>query len=63
MAQHRNNKTGSLYEVLGLVVDSNNASRGSAEAEILYRPAKPADAVFYRRKVSEFKETFTQVPE
>ena len=63
MAKHRNNKTGNLYQIVGLVVDSNNASRGSEEAEILYRPVSPGDAVFYRRKRSEFQEKFTQVAE
>jgi hypothetical protein len=63
MAAHRNNKTGKIYQVLGLVVDSNNSSRGKEEAEILYRPLHPDDAVFYRRKRSEFMEKFTQVSE
>lgn len=61
MARHRNNKTGALYQVVGLVVDSNNASRDTEEAEILYRPLEPDDVVFYRRKRSEFMEKFTQV--
>lgn len=61
MSQHRNNKTGQLYKIIGLVVDSNNTSRGTEEAEILYRPADPKDAVFYRRKRAEFQDKFTQV--
>ena len=61
MAQHRNNKTGKLYQIVGLVVDSNNDTTGPGEAEILYRPADPKDAVFYRRKKAEFMEKFTQV--
>ncbi len=61
MAQHRNNKTGALYQIIGLVVDSNNDTTGPDEAEILYRPVDPTDAVFYRRKKSEFMKKFTQV--
>ena len=63
MAQHRNNKTGALYQVIGLVVDSNNDTTGPDDAEVLYRPVDHKDCVFYRRKRSEFMEKFTQVPD
>lgn len=59
---YRNNKTGGLYELVGLVADSNNDSAQAEEAEILYRSVDLADAVHYRRKKAEFQEKFTPVP-
>lgn len=63
MALHRNKHTGKIYEVVGLVVDSNKATRGAFEAEVLYRPVPHNDAIFYRRKKSEFTKKFKQVLE
>ena len=57
---YRNNKTGGLYELVGLVADSNNDSADAEEAEILYRPVGTDDAVHYRRKKSEFQDKFTK---
>lgn len=63
--KYRNNKTGGIYELVGLVVDSNNDTPGPDEAEILYRSAddhRLEDAVHYRRTKAEFQEKFTVIP-
>lgn len=60
--KYRNNKTGAIYELVGLVVDSNNDTTGPEPAEILYREPDSKEAVYYRRNQTEFREKFTAEP-
>lgn len=59
----KNNKTGTLYRVIGVVKSANSVS-SRCDEEILYQPVDAEDSIapyaFYRRRKDEFQKKFTR---